>query len=276
MRTRTIKRLVELPPFSVPALIYHVSSPQNLVILLPAMGTAAGFYRPFAEQLAAMNVSVLVPELPGTGTSRPRPSWFADYGYRDLIETYFPAIVTKARKIAAGVPVVVIGHSLGAQVATLGVAGRKATVDGLVSVASGHIHYQNWSGLAAAKVLFGAGLFSSLTWVLGQMPGQYLGFGGPQARTLIREWAAIIVSGSFRPVAPQLDASVEIPALFIGFEGDTFSPPKSVKSLAELLNGETRILPVDWPGNPHSSWARNPSGLLTVIGKWLKAKRLAA
>lgn len=276
MRTRTIKRLVELPPFSVPALIYHASSPQCLVILLPAMGTAAGFYGPFAEQLAAMNVSVLVPELPGTGTSRPRPSWFADYGYRDLIETYFPAIVAKARKMAAGVPVVVIGHSLGAQVATLGVAGGKATIDGLVSVASGHIHYQNWRGLAAAKVLFGAGLFSSLTWVLGQMPGQYLGFGGPQARTLIREWATIIYSGSFRPVAPHLDASVEIPSLFIGFEGDTFSPPKSVNGLAELLNGDTKILPVDWPGNPHSSWARNPSRLLTVIGKWLKRNRLAA
>lgn len=270
-----MKQLAELPPFSVPVLIYQANSPRCLVVLLPAMGTAAGFYGPFAEHLQAMNVSVLVPEIPGTGASRPRPSWSADYGYRDLIETYFPAIIDQAREMAAGKPVVVIGHSLGAQVATLGVAGGKVKVDGLVSVASGHIHYKNWDGAGAAKVLFGAGLFPSLTYLFGHMPGQYVGFGGPQARTLIRDWAKIIYSGSFSHVAPQLDSSNGIPSLYIGFEGDEFSPPRSVRGLAELMNGEMKILPVTWPGNPHSSWARNPAQLVTVIVRWLDEKLLS-
>jgi predicted alpha/beta hydrolase len=275
MSFETIEQLVELPPFSVPALIYHADSPRCLVILLPAMGTAAGFYGPFAEQLAGRNVSVLVPELPGTGTSHPRPSWSADYGYRDLIETYFPAVVAKAREMAAGVPVVVIGHSLGAQVATLGLAGGIAAIDGLISVASGHIHYENWDGAAAVKVLFGSVLFPSLTYFLGHMPGQYFGFGGPQARTLIRDWAKIIRSGGLSHIAPQLDPPDSVPSLFIGFEGDDFSPPKSVSGLAELLSGQMKILPVNWPGNPHSSWARNPSELTQIVGDWLEENQLA-
>jgi len=272
MSRETIKQLAELPPFSVPALIYQAKSPRCLVVLLPAMGTAAGFYGPFAERLLARNLSVLVPEIPGTGASRPRPSWSADYGYRDLVETYFPAIIEQAREMAAGKPVVVIGHSLGAQVATLAAAGGMVAIDGLVSVASGHIHYKNWDGLGAGKVLFGAGLFPLLTYLFGQLPGQYVGFGGPQARTLIREWATIICSGSFSHVAPHLDSSSGVPSLFIGFEGDEFSPPRSVRGLARLLNGETRILPVTWPGNPHSSWARNPAELVTVIDDWISGK----
>jgi predicted alpha/beta hydrolase len=274
MKTETVRQLIDFPPFSVPALIYQVASPVTLLVLLPAMGTAAGFYGPFAEQLAARNVSVLVPEIPGTGASRPRPSWAADYGYRDLIETYLPAVVQQARSRAAGVPVVVLGHSLGAQVGTLGVAGGKVAIDGLISVASGHIHHRNWRGLAAAKVLFGAGLFPTLTYVFGHLPGQYFGFGGPQARTLIREWGRIILNGDLRPIAPNLDSPAGVPSLFIGFDGDQFSPPASVRGLAALLGSETKILPVNWPGNPHSSWARNPSGLVAEIMGWLEANRL--
>jgi predicted alpha/beta hydrolase len=276
MRAEAINQLVEFPPFSVPALIYQADSPRALVVLLPAMGTAAGFYGPLAEQLAEMNVSVLVPEIPGTGTSRPRPSWSADYGYRDLIETWLPAVVEAAREQASGLPVVVLGHSLGAQVATLGVAGGKVTIDGLVSVASGHIHHRNWHGPSVAKVLVGASLFPALTRIFGHLPGQYFGFGGPQAKTLIREWGRIIFSGDLEPIAPVIEAPDHFPSLFIGFEGDEFSPPDSVRGLAKLLGGESRILPVNWPGNPHSSWARNPSELLREVNRWLEDQRLLA
>ncbi len=78
MTTESSSFQIDVLPFSVPALIYQADSPKAVVVLLPALGTAAGFYGPFAESLRTLDLSVLVPELPGTGASLPRPSWGAD------------------------------------------------------------------------------------------------------------------------------------------------------------------------------------------------------
>jgi len=56
---------VEFPPFKVPLTRYRAGTPRAVAIVVPAMGTAAGFYQPFAEELAARGFSVLLPELPG-------------------------------------------------------------------------------------------------------------------------------------------------------------------------------------------------------------------
>ena len=233
------------------------------------MGTPASFYQPFAEELARRGFSVLSPELPGTGASRPRPSWKVDYGYKDLIGSYLPGIVNTAKKKGQGDPVVLIGHSLGAHAAALATMSGRIEIDALVTIAGGNTYYRNWEGAGAGKVLFAAVLFSSLTWLFGQLPGQYLGFGGPQARTLIREWSKIIRTGRFSHIADISDPPDVPPTLALGIEGDTYAPEKSVNMLAGLLGGEMEILPKTWKGNPHSSWARNPVVVVNRIAEWL-------
>jgi predicted alpha/beta hydrolase len=268
----TTDNLFEVSSFSIATTVYRADEAKAVLVVLPAMGTAARFYRPFAEQLVAVNYSVLLAELPGTGASLPRPSWAADYGYRDLIDDYLPKLVEHARKVADECPVLVIGHSLGAQVATLAVAQSRVDIDALVTVAGGHIHFRNWEGMGAIKILLGAGLFSSLSYLFGYMPGQYVGFGGPQARTLIREWAHAILSGSFARVAPDMDYSGSLPALCIGYKDDSFAPEKAVTALAGILGSETTTLSADWPGNPHSSWARYPVSTAQLIDQWFMKK----
>jgi len=234
------------------------------------MGTTASFYQPFAEELTKRGFTVLSPELPGTGASRPRPSRKINYGYRDLVETYLPEIVNSANQTARGAPVILMGHSLGAHVGTLAIASGTVEVDALVTIAGGNIHYRNWEGAGAAKVLFASALFSSLTRVFGYLPGQYVGFGGPQARTLIREWSKIIRTGSFSHIADVSTNSDNTPMLAIGIEDDTFAPEKSVSMLAEILDGDVAIMPKTWKGNPHSSWARNPGETVSRVVEWLK------
>lgn len=275
MHIVTIDGLMDLGVFSIPGVFYQVTEPRAVIILVPALGTAARVYQPFAKELTTHGFSVLLSELPGTGASQPRPSWKADYGYRDLIETYLPAIVSHAREYAEGTPVIVIGHSLGAQAATLAVAGQSIEVEALVTVAGGHIHFRNWQGAGRAKVLFGAGLFSSLTYLFGYLPGQYFGFGGPQARTLIREWARIIFSGHFPHIAPSLNDTASTPSLCIGYEKDDYAPEKSLSALAAILNSEVEILIADWPGNPHSSWIKNPTATVRLIDQWLQNKAVS-
>jgi len=243
-----------------------------VAIVVPAMGTTASFYQPFAEALVTSGFTVLSPELPGTGASQPRPSREIDYGYRDLVETYLPEIVDSAQQAARGAPVILIGHSLGSQIGTLAVASGTIKIDALVTIAGGNIHYRNWDGAGAAKVLFASTLFSLLTQVLGYLPGQYVGFGGPQARTLIREWSKIIRTGSFSHIADVSAYSGGTLMLAIGIEGDTFAPEKSVSTLAEILDGDVEMMPKTWKGNPHSSWARNPGEIVSRIMEWLDTR----
>jgi predicted alpha/beta hydrolase len=269
MIIENIENGIEFPPFTVPVTLYRSKRQRAVAIVVPAMGTTASFYQPFAEELATHGISVLSPELPGTGASHPRPSWKVNYGYRDLIGTYLPSIVDTGKKTGQGAPVVLIGHSVGAHAAALAVMSGSIEVDALVTVAGGNTHYRNWDGSGALKVWIAAALFSSLTRLFGQFPGQYLGFGGPQARTLIREWSKIIRTGRFSHITDISDKAGAVPTLAIGIEGDTFAPEKSVDMLAGMLGGETKILPKTWKGNPHSSWARNPVVTVSRMVEWL-------
>ena len=269
MSVENIENLVEFPPFVIPAEHYRGSEPRALAILLPAMGTTAGFYGPFAAALADLGFDVLLPELPGTGKSRPRPSWSVDYGYRELAGRYLKDIAARARTLADGKTVMVIGHSLGAHTAALGAAMDAVDIDALVTVAGGNIHYRNWRGMGSIKVYTAAQLFRALTYLFGHLPGQYVGFGGPQARTLLRQWSKIIRSGRFDHIADGLHAP-RLPALCIGFQGDEFAPAASVEGLADWLQAETVMLQRDWPGNPHSSWARHPDATVACIDGWFR------
>jgi predicted alpha/beta hydrolase len=270
MNIENIENGIELPPFRIPVMHCEARAARAVAILVPAMGTAASFYQPFAQELARRDFSVLVPELPGTGKSRPRPSWKVNYGYRDLVEIYLPELVRLAKKAGQGVPVILMGHSLGAHAGTLAVAAGQIDVDALVTIAGGNIHYRNWDGFGAAWVLMGGTLFSFLTWIVGYMPGQYFGFGGPQARTLIREWAKIIRTGRFSHITANSDFSRLAPTLSIGFEQDDFAPEKSIRALAGILDGDVEILALNGKGSPHSSWARNPEATISTIERWLQ------
>lgn len=57
-----------------------------LVLVYPAMGVPAGFYRPFATDLTRHGLAVVVADLRGTGASTPRPTRASRYGYAELTD----------------------------------------------------------------------------------------------------------------------------------------------------------------------------------------------
>src|SRR5262245_27764875 len=56
-----------------------------LVLVLPAMGVPARFYRQLAETLCAAGLGVVVADLRGTGASTPAPSRASRYGMAELV-----------------------------------------------------------------------------------------------------------------------------------------------------------------------------------------------
>jgi predicted alpha/beta hydrolase len=276
LKLQSLASVVEFPPFEIPIAWFPAGDARAVIVLVPAMGTSASYYRPFAEFCTSRAFSVLLAELPGSGASRPRPSRRVDYGYRDLVSGYLPLLVEQARGRCGNKPLVLLGHSLGGHVGVLATLQAEVVVDALVTLAAGNIHYRNWVNKGAGKVRYFAWLVTALSYLFGQVPGQYLGLGSPQPRTLMREWAAIIRSGSFSHIADALPAAAPMPALAIGFEGDFMAPSKSVASLAHTLRGDMDWLPVTWPGNAHASWARHPEPTLSVIEKWLAARSVVS
>ena len=88
-----IANAVDFPPWTVPAEFIEAPAGRGAFLLLPAMGTPARYYRPFAEACAAVGFHVFLPELPGTGSSTPRPSRAFDYGYRELVDAWAVPLV---------------------------------------------------------------------------------------------------------------------------------------------------------------------------------------
>jgi predicted alpha/beta hydrolase len=273
MKPEHIENAVDFPPFRVPVILYPAKRQKAVALMLPAMGTKASFYQPFAEALAENGLSVLLPEIPGTGDSLPRPARGLDYGYPELLQPYLEGLLARARDRAGELPVVLMGHSLGAHLGAMAVLSGTGGFDALVMLAGGNIHYRNWEGPGALKIRLGGFLFASLARMMGYLPGQWVGFGGPQARTLILQWAGVIRSGRFRHIPLPEGSPGQIATLALAFEGDDFAPRKSVEHLARWLEGQVKTLPAGGKGSPHSSWARNPGDTVQAIVEWLESRQ---
>jgi predicted alpha/beta hydrolase len=271
MSPEVIEGAVDMPPFRVPATWYAGDDPRATLLLLPALGTPAAYYRPIAEALAARGIQVLVPELPGTGASAPRPSRGVDYGYDDLVRRYLPTLLALAANRGGERPLVLAGHSLGAQVAALGLLRGYAAPTAVLTLAAGLIHYRYWNGIGVVGVLGVAWLVTALTGLLGYLPGKLVGFGGPQACRLMREWSRAIRRGRYPEIKPGPHTAAPVPALSVYFEGDALAPRRSVAALAALLTGDLQGLGGVKPGNPHAAWARRPERTVACIEAWLES-----
>lgn len=171
------------------------AAPVATLLWLPALGVAARHYLPFAEALAADGIAVFVHEWRGHGSSAQRAGRDSDWGYRTLLQTDLPASVDAIQTRFPGLPAIVGGHSLGAQLAACLLALRPETAQRLWIVASGAPYWRTFPGPRAWLLPLA---YRFLTWAAdmrGALPGRTLGFGGNEARGVMRDWARTGLSG---------------------------------------------------------------------------------
>ncbi|MBM7059247.1 alpha/beta fold hydrolase [Pseudomonas sp. UL073] len=258
-----------------PYTTYSAGSGAPVLLILPALGVAARKYEALAQSLVQAGLNVLVADWPGQGESRPRPSRQFDYGYRQLVEDFVPQLRGAAERHFPGSLQVLVGHSLGGQVATLYAAAHPNSGVTVIGVACGNIHYRHWQGLRRLMTPTVAVIFNLLTAVLGYLPGKRIGFGGHEARQLMRDWGRVAWTGSFRHTGLAQSRSADNPtrSLYIAIDGDTFAPPASTRGLAEMIQAPPQIdlLPSPRPPqeNPHSAWLKAPHSVVERIASWL-------
>lgn len=265
-----------------PITVYHAETAAPVILVLPALGVAARKYEALAGQLVERGFNVLVADWPGQGESRPRPSRRFDYGYRQLVEDFVPNLRDAAARHFPDSAQVLLGHSLGGQVATLYAAARPDSGVTVVGVACGNIHYRHWTGLRRLMTPSVAVLFNLLTAVLGYLPGKRIGFGGHEARSLMRDWGRVAWTGRFDHLGLHFVAPAEsaIVSHYIAIEGDTFAPPASTRGLAEMIQAlpTVELLPSPRPPseNPHSAWLKAPATVADSLAGWLALSGLQA
>jgi predicted alpha/beta hydrolase len=247
-----------------------------LVVAVPAMGVPAGYYRRLAPAFHEAGLSLAVADLRGTGESAPVPSRASDYGYQELADDV-AAVLTALGEQRAGRRTVLLGHSLGGQACLLHLArsaGRDTGVDALALIAVGLPYWRHYPGPGRFGILGFTQAINLVSAALGVWPGW--GFGGRQARGVIRDWAYTARRGHFPPalgVAAGL-AEIDIPVLAISVDDDRYTPPATMDHLASVLPSarvRREHLSTAQAGVPlsHFSWVKAGPAVAERIAGWL-------
>jgi predicted alpha/beta hydrolase len=274
---------MELVPFAAPdgatcsPRYFAAGPPRAALLVLPAMGVPARAYDALAAALATRGVATLVTELRGGETSSVRPRRGVDFGYRELLSE-LPGLAGALRARVPGLPVNVLGHSLGGHLGVLGVRHWHQPGARLVLVASGTVHHRAWEGRAGLALLAQTSFAAAVASLLGYFPGHRLGFGGRQGRRLIVDWARAARTGVFRTPDEALEAGlaeVGLEVLALNVAGDAWAPRRATEGLlgklpaATLRWGTLPAPPSPSHLKPHFRWLRDPAGCADQVAAFL-------
>lgn len=261
-------------------LVQAPEQPRAALLFGCAMGVDASYYAPFATALSEHGILLVMCDLRGHGTSSLRPRRGVDFGYRECVELDIPAAVAVVRERAPDLPLYLGGHSLGGQLVMLHVAAARPEIAGMVLVACAIPYYRNWQGRSRAFIQAAASLFPIAGFLLGYVPGDRLGFGGTEARTLMRDWAHNAKTARYEPVGSDVDyeaalRTLEVDLLSVNIAGDEMAPPNAVDFMFEKVPGARgrRVEAELSERKPaaHMRWARDPSDVVRAIAPWIVA-----
>ncbi|WNI30971.1 alpha/beta fold hydrolase [Streptomyces sp. ITFR-6] len=253
-------------------------APRAVVLIWPAMAVQASYYAPFCADLAALDIASVAADLRGQGESRPRVDRGSSHGYNELASRDWPRMVAAVReRFGEGVPLYLLGHSIGGQVSVLYAAREPKGVDGLIFVAAGSVDFRGFPGMGGLRVLLSTQLAAVIARLWGYFPGDRLGFAGRQPARLIRDWARIARTGRFEPSGAEIAyaerlRSVRLPVLAVSVSGDSLAPPATVDRLCATLPSATverwHFEPSRGVRVDHVRWARRGAPIAERIRAW--------
>lgn len=244
--------------------------PQARLLWLPAMGVAARHYLPFAQELASRGVAVFVHDWRGNGSSDLRAAPDADWGYRELLTVDLPATEAAIDGRLDGLPRIIGGHSLGGQLGVCRLALAPHSATRLWLVASGAPYWRTFPLRTRLWIPMVYRFLRGLADWRGYLPGHSIGFGGREARSLIRDWVGTALSGRYAAQGLSHDledafTALEVEARALVLARDWLVPASSADYLlsklsrarhrVEVLDGSilgTRADHFGWMKQPHA------------------------
>lgn len=256
------------------------AEPLAALLWLPALGIAARHYLPFAEALAARGVAVFLHEWRGHGSSDQRAGRNIDWAYRALLTTDLPASIERIRQQFPTLPKIVGGHSLGGQLAACLLALQQQAAERLWLVASGSPFWRVYP--RPRKWLLPLS-YRFLPWLAdrnGSLPGRSIGFGGKEARGVMRDWARTGLSGRYAGKGMDIDLETALGGVRADTDAvlladDWLAPRASLDFLlAKMRPGDVRVETLDTnllgERADHFAWMKRPDAVAAALAKGLQ------
>jgi len=263
--------------------VFEADNSNNVVcIFLPAMGVRASYYKTFANELAMDGNTVITSDWRGHGHSSQSASFKTDFGYEHYV-TDLDDIVQFCRQKFPNRKIVLIGHSLGGQIQSLYISRFPENCNQLVLIAANSVYYKGWDKKASRKIKRAGKFFYPLSRLLGYFPGRVIGFGGREARTVMKDWTHNLKTGGYKLTTSIFDYDSALKEarpniLCISFENDKLIAPKQsvinlLNKFSDTTNKEHLHFSADQIGIPnlnHFNWAKQPAPLVSIINEWIK------
>ena len=256
------------------------AEPVAALLWLPALGIAARHYLPFAEALTARGVAVFLHEWRGHGSSDQRAGRNTDWAYRALLTTDLPASVECVRRRFPTLPKIVGGHSLGGQLAACLLGLQPQAAERLWLVASGSPF---WRVFPRPRAWLLPLSYRFLPWLAdrnGSLPGRSIGFGGKEARGVMRDWARTGLSGRYAGKGMDIDLETVLGGVRADTDAvlladDWLAPRASLDFLlAKMRPGDVRVETLDaqrlGARADHFAWMKRPEAVAAALAKGLQ------
>lgn len=249
------------------------------LLWIPALGIAARHYLPFAEALNRHGVAVFVHEWRGHGSSDRRAGRDSDWGYRELLDHDLLASLAAMRAQAPTRPRVLGGHSLGGQLAACLLGLHPDAASRLWLVASGAPY---WPAFPRPRRWLLPLAYRFLPWLAdrrGALPGRAIGFGGKEARGVMRDWSRTALSGRYAGAGMRRDletalAGITAPVDDVLFEDDWLAPRSSLDFLlGKMRTAQLRSTTLDaatlGTQADHFAWMQRPEPVARALAAGL-------
>ncbi len=250
------------------------------LICLPAMGVRASYYELFAATLCRQGFNVIIADWRGQGKSSVRASRAIDFGYEEIIRD-IKELIEYAEAWFPGTKKIIVGHSLGGQIGSLFASRYSKVVSGLILITSCSVYYKGWNKWNRIKLRLAGNIFYPLSKIIGHFPGDKIGFGGREARAVIKDWCHNALYGEYKLSNSKHDYETSLKklnthVLSISIESDPLASKQAVENLYKkfsagsaishlhLTSDETKISPLD-----HFSWTKDPDYFVGLVKNWI-------
>jgi predicted alpha/beta hydrolase len=266
-------------------LVHDLAQPRAALLWLPALGVAARHYAPLAAALAGHGVMTFLHEWRGHGSSTLRAGRRCDWGYRELLTLDIAASQraldrSTAEHGGSTLPCVIGGHSLGGQLASCRLAIAPADAAHLWLVASGSPYWRAFPPLRRRLLPLAYRFLPWLADRCGALPGRRIGFGGREARGVMRDWSRSALSGRYAAKNLGLDleaALVHVDARITGvlLDRDWLAPRSSLQTLLDKMpQARVRVATLDDAAlgarSDHFHWMRHPEAVAAALAASLE------
>ena len=218
-------------------------APERAILIGCATAVRRGFYEPYARYLASQGCAALTFDFRGIGGSLVGPVQRSAATIRQWGELDLAAAVDALAERFAGVPLHLVGHSVGGQL--LGLLDNSHRLDSVCTVAAQHGYWRLYPRKdAVSYALLWYLVMPTLARLLSYFPSRRLRLGEDLPRGVALQWSRwarsphYMVDDRGQALHPRF-ASYTGPLLAYSFDDDVRAPERCVRALHRYFTGAT-------------------------------------